>query len=200
MIIARIESAMIARLKAASDLGVLGYTLSDVTTLPSDLDERLAEYVQTFPTAWVVFGGWPNAENMGGGEAAVVASFHVVVAAANLRNEKAQRHGVASAGEVGSYQMAMDVIGLLMGQDFGLDMGPLLLGACSPLYNGALQDKRRASLFAVKFDTRLVINPLAPEVLTVQPAADFTTFAVGWDRPGGDPDPLADIVNLPQEP
>lgn len=198
MIFGQIEAAMIARIDGASKLGVLGYTIRKVDTLPTDLDERLPTYVQDFPAAWTVFGGWPSAENMSGGEAIVSAQFHVVVGASSLRNEKAQRLG-DGVGGAGSYQMAMDVIGLLLGQDFGLPIGGLQLGGCNPLYTGQTQDKRKVSLFAVQFTSRLAFNPTAPDVLTVPPIADFTSFAVAWDRPAGDPVEVSDLVTLPQE-
>lgn len=198
MIFGQIENAIIGRLDAASKLNVLGYALRQVDSLPSDLDERLPTYVQNFPAAWVVFGGWPTAENMSGGEAIVEARFHVVVGASSLRNEKAQRHG-DGVGAVGSYQIAMDAIGLLMGQDFGLPMGALQLAGCNPLYTGQTQDKRKVSLFAIQFTTRLVFNPAAPDLLTVPAIADFTTFAVAWDRPAGGPVEVSDLLTLPQE-
>ena len=199
MIVSQIENAIIDRLKAASALGVFGYTLRTVETLPTDLDERLPQDVKTFPAAWVAFGGWPSAETLGDGEAVVQGVFTVIVAASSLRNERHQRHG-AGAGEPGSYQLAMDAIGLLQAQDFGLPISELQLGSCTPLYTGQLQDRRKCSLFGIRFGTRFTIAPSMPGVLMVPPIGDFATFAVGWDVPphAGAAD-LTDEIPLPQE-
>lgn len=201
MIIAQVENAIIERLSAASRLGVLGYSLRLVETLPTDLDDRLAQYVQSFPAAWVAFGGWPQAVDMGQGEVqAEDALFHVIVGAGSLRNEKAQRHG-DGAGEVGSYQLVADVLGLLSGLSFGLPMSGLKPGRCTPLYSGATQDKRKASLFGLAFTSRLDLTTPAALGGYARAIGDFATFNVGWDV--SPRDGLADVsdhIQLPQEP
>lgn len=199
MSIGLVENAIIARLDAASKGRVLGYSLRTIETLPTDLDDRLATYIQNFPAVWVAFGGWPSATTLGDGEAVVTASFNVIVGASSLRNERAQRHG-GGPGEVGSYQMAMDVIALLQGQDFGLPIGELTLGACTPLYSGQTQDKRKASIFGIKFTTQMSIAPVTPDEITTPTIGDFKTFAVGWDIPPrtGQAD-LSDEIHPPQD-
>jgi phage gp37-like protein len=198
MIIAQVENAIIERLSAASRLGVLGYSLREVDTLPTDLDDRLPQYVQNFPAAWVAFGGWPEAIDMGQGDVqADGALFHVVVGASSLRNEKAQRHGGAP-GEVGSYQLVADVIGLLNGQSFGLPMSGLKPGRCTPLYSGKTQDSRKVSLFGLAFTARLDLTTPAALGGYARAIGDFSTFDVGWDvRSGAAPD-FSDHINLPQ--
>jgi len=185
MIVAQIENAMGARLNAASKLGVLGYSLRAVESLPTDLDEFLSAEIRDFPAAWTVFGGWRKLNDMGGGEVLVEGTFHLVVGASNLRNEKAQRHGGAP-GEIGSYQLALDLPALLVAQDFGLPISALKLGACTPLYTGGDRKKRPVSLFAIAFTSEFMLSPRAPAEITVPPIGDFTTFAAGWDIPPHD--------------
>ena len=87
-----IENAIIARLTAASDQSVLGYTYRKVDSLPVEIDEKLPGFIQDNPSAWTVFGGWRPLGRSNSGDM-VRATFHVVVSAQNLRNERATRFG-----------------------------------------------------------------------------------------------------------
>lgn len=194
-----IENGMIDRLEAASQAGVLGYALRTVDSLPSDLDERLPHYVQQYPAAWTIFNGWRVIDSdRGDGSTLVEARYAVAVASANLRNERSQRHG--DGGEPGSYQLIADVAGLLAEQTFGLPIGRLVLGDCSPLYTSSGQAERKASLYAVNFSSRLVLDPAAPPLIQTPAIGDFRTFQVGWDLPPhtGAAD-RTDIIKPPQE-
>lgn len=183
------ELAIQERLRAASKLGVLGYTLRAVESLPIDVDDRLKHYVNDFPAAWTVFGGWSVRSDRSGGGAVIEARYSVVCAAQNLRSEQAARHG--TAGAVGSYQMVADVVGLLLGNDLGLDVGPLVLGQCQNLYTGQLQHELKVSLFAVSFTSTMTLDAAPADVLDNQPLADFADFHVGWIAPDASPDILA---------
>ena len=194
--IGQIETAILDRLKAASAAGVLGYRLREVESLPVDIDESLADRVQSFPSAWTVFGGWKVVRAFGDGSAQVRCDFHVVVAAENLRNEAATRLG-GTASEPGSYQLAMDVCGLLGGQTLGLEIGALEIGALTSLYTGLSKTKRKVSLFAVALATEIQVETTPDADLQ-----DFTSFHVNWDIPphgGVDADSLAAGVQLPAD-
>lgn len=180
---AQVEIAIQERLRAASKLGVLGYALRAVEGLPIDIDERLGEYVNDFPAAWTVFGGWTVQTERSGGGAVIEARYSVICAARNLRSEQAARQG--AGGEVGTYQMVADVVGLLLGNDLGLDVKPLTLGACQNLYSGAVQGKLKVSLFGVSFTTTMMIDAQPADVLESQALGDFTDFNVGWIPPEG---------------
>lgn len=188
--IAAIEQAMIDRLKAASKMKVLGYTLRTVESLPIDIDDRLKEHVNDFPAAWTVFGGYQPIREMSSGAHLVEATYHVVCAAQNLRSEGAARFG--DGVEVGTYQMIQDVTGLLLGNTLGLDIQRLRLGPCRSLYSGTLQGELKVSLFAAAFLTQFTLNPAAEDILAAQPLGDFATFHVDW-MPGSQSD-----VILPQ--
>lgn len=200
ILVASIETAIIDRIKAASAAKVLGYSIRQVETLPTSFDSELGKFIAPtqLPATWVAWGGWKVVEESGDGSFTVEAPFSVVVAAGNLRNEKAQRHG--AAGQVGSYQLVADVTGLLLGQTFGLPIAALKLGACTPLFSGAAQDDRKASLFMVGFSTRFEIAPETAALIETPGLGDFAAFNVGWDVPphSGQAD-LTDTLHLPQD-
>lgn len=183
---AQVEIAIQERLKAASKVGVLGYALRAVDSLPIDIDERLGEYVNDFPAAWTVFGGWTVKTERSGGGAVIEVKYSVICAAQNLRSEKAARFG--AAGEVGTYQIIADVVGLLLGNDLGLPVAPLTLGPCQNLYSGAVQGKLKVSLFGVTFSTSMTIDAQPADVLDDQAVGDFSTFNVDWIAPAGGAD------------
>lgn len=177
---AAIENAILARLKAAGEADALGYRFRTLDTYPADFDVYLKEKIKgdrPFPAAWVVFGGWRAPTDDGALQAPAV--FMVVVAAQNLRNEQARRHGAGEA-EVGSYQLMLDVAGLIHGQRLGLDIGPLQLGPCRSVRPTATILERQLSLYALEFTTLMPI-----EVARFPAAAldDFTTFNADWDVP-----------------
>lgn len=178
-----IETAIAERLSGASKLDVLGYHLRKVDSLPMDFDERLPEYITNMPAAWTVFGGLKAVTQLSGGQARVTGEFHVVVGAQNLRNERATRFG-ATDSEVGSYQLAEDMAGLLQGQDLGLDMEAFELVAIAPLYSTGLLKERRASLMSLSLSTRFVMAPASEPFPERAPGlGDFADFRVAWNIP-----------------
>lgn len=181
---AQVELAIQERLRAASKLGVLGYALRAVESLPVDVDDRLGEYVNDFPAAWTVFQGWTVQTERSGGGAVIEARYSVICAAQNQRSEQAARFGAGSK-EVGTYQMVADVVGLILGNDLGLDVKPLTLGACQNLYSGAVQGRLKVSLFGVSFTTTMTIDAQPADVLDSQALGEFSTFSVGWIPPDG---------------
>lgn len=196
---AAIENAIIARLRAAGEADVLGYRFRTLDTYPADFDVYLKNEIigdNAFPAAWVVFGGWRNPVDDGALQAPAV--FMVVVAAMNLRNEQSRRHGGA-VGEVGSYQLMLDVASLIHGQRLDLDIGALQLGPCRSVRPTPTIVERQLSLYALEFTTLMPI-----EVARFPSAAldDFSTFHANWDLPpfgGVDADPEAPGVQLPAD-
>lgn len=173
-----IENAIIARLKAASDTGLLGYKLRTIESYGGQFadEERLNKLIQ-YPAAYVVFLGDKPAGEIGYADQ-LGATFAVIVAARNVRNEAATRHG--DGGEVGTYQMIKDVRGLLKRQDFGLDIGGLTLGPARSLFSGTIET-HRVSVFAVEFATTYSD---AEDIDTAASGLDdFRTFHVNWDVP-----------------
>lgn len=185
----QVELAIQERLRAASKVGVLGYRLKSVESLPSDVDERLKEYVRQFPAVWTVFGGWTVVSERSGGGAVVEARYSVICAAQSLRNEGAARLGAGSTP--GSLQITADVVALLLGNELGLPVGPLVLGQCQSLYSASLTRELKASLYGVSFTSRMTIDALPADVLSERPVGDFATFNVDWLPPDAGEDTAA---------
>lgn len=204
--IAAIENAMLARLKAASDADLLGYRFRDLDSYPEEWDEYLNEKLEwRAPAAWVVFAGAEVPPSSDSAEVRYPASFFLVVAAENIRNETARRHG-GRGGEPGSYQLALDAISLLAYSDLGLpDISPLLPGAIRTIARPQALAERNCSLLAVAFTTDFPV-PLVTD-LTGEEPVPFTDFHVNWDvQPFNVEPPLpadadadaTDHVELPQ--
>ena len=200
--IGAIENAILARLKAASDADVLGYHWQTLETFPEDWAARLAEELGTVrtPAAWVVFAGWsPDPRYQDAIPAYVVGRFAVIVMAENMRNEEATRHG-GTASEPGSYQMALDVAGLLGGHNLGLDISSLKVGALQFVNRPEAALKRKCSMLGVEFTTTFAApdSPMLSSGLT-----DFESFHVNWELPPHgrvDADPAQPGVQLPDDP
>lgn len=187
--ISDIENAMVARLKAASG-AVLGYAYRACEALPADIDAQLLNKVSRFPAVWPTFVSLRTLDQLRGGAAKVEATFAVIVAAQNLRNERATRQGGSSA-EVGSYQMFKDAAGLLMGQDFGLPIEGLVLTGVTPVTPPA--EANRVSMFKIGMTTQFVFSPHMADCIAQ--LGDFETFHIAWDLPPqGDTDATSIIT------
>lgn len=214
--IGAVENAIIAALKAAADGGTLGYAWGTLETYPEDFDSYLKEKkgLLRFPAAWAVFlslgDGQDDGDDAGWhGEA----RFALVVAAKNLRNETATRHG-GSGAEPGSYQLAIDATRILSRNALKAQLDPAdagLPGLVSAItVTGmrlvALTPEMRTqglSLMAVELRCRIPFGNFDGEGT---PGA-FRIFHADWDippigdvtapLPASTPD-AEDLVELPQ--
>lgn len=200
--IAAVEKAMLARLAYAAERGAIPYRWPTLETYPEDWDQYFKNKgTLRTPAAWVVFGGFDKIEDSNDGPIAT-ASFGLVVADTNLRDEEATRHGRTLANgattEPGSYRLMLDSAGLLAGQDLGLDMSELSLVEVAQVRSASQDALRRTSLWALRFTTRFTV----PFLEIDEDAADFTAFHANWDiRPFGnvDADPAKPGVQLPAD-
>lgn len=202
--IAAIENAMLARLKAAGDAGVLGYKYATLDSYPANWDAYFKEKTVRAPGAWVVFAGFSHGEGIGFGGLRVTARFGLVVMAENLRNETATRHGGPAGAEPGSYQLIEDAIALLHGQDLGLSIDSLKVEACHFVRTQEIIKERKVSMLALELATQMSIQ--ATEVGGVAstwpstiPIGDFSHFHADWDLPpfGGVDASTAPGIQLP---
>ena len=202
--IGEIENAILARLRAAD----LGYRLS-VESYGGELDdtETLTGLLGQLPGVWVLMKGLGRAADVPGGyETPCI--FSLFVATKNLRNEAAARRG-GKAGEIGAYQIVMDLRAALKGSRLGLEIDPIRPGRVTTLFNGRLRTAR-ASVWACEFETSFVEgDQTAEEEAAETAAAPFRFFNAYWDIPpiGNVQPPLppaeadaTDIVTLPQGP
>jgi phage gp37-like protein len=180
--IAAIENGMRADLNAASAGGLLGYAWRTSETYPEEWDSYLKEKGDwKSPAHWAVFAGATDLRFTDIGNVRLSgAQFGLVVAAENLRNETATRHGGPDgAGEVGSYQLALDALAILSGSKLGLDIDPLRprsMRLVRPF--DALKD-RKVSMIALQFETAFEITTLPAEA----DLDDFRTLHLDWDVP-----------------
>lgn len=146
--ISSIEDAIMARIAGAR----LPY-LKTVATYGGELDENLAEAVRCFPAVWVAFKGEGEGQRLTttGHVYRIPATWVVLAAARNLRNESATRRG--DHVRVGTYQMLLDLRALLAGQDFGLDIDTLRPGRVQSLTNARFQGQG-VSVYAQEWHTR----------------------------------------------
>lgn len=206
--IAATENAIIEHLRDAGADGRLGYVYRTLETYPDDFDAYLKDKGQLrTPAAWAVFLSIGSGVDHGDDDAGWngEARFALVVAAQNLRNETATRHGGPDAdAEPGSYQLAIDAVRLLSRSDLGIDLvEPITITGMRLVARGDEIRRQKLSLMAIELRCRLGIGLLN--------GADdldaFATFHADWDVPAignvsvplpADNADAADLVELPQ--
>lgn len=171
--LAQIEDGILALIRnAAAAAPGLGYKIPSIESYGGELDdlEMLGQAVRKMPAVWVAFAGAGRPAAMGTQKDKwlVPLTFAVMVGARNVRGERFTRRGVTVAGqvrEVGVYQLLEDMQLLLMRQDFGLAIDPLVPGTVKTLFNTRL-DKEAFAIFAQEWHTKMVLaqprKPLDP--------------------------------------
>ena len=146
LIYARIEDAIMARLKAASDSNALGYRLAEIASYGGEFDdEKFFTQVRKFPAVWVTIGG-AKPKPLSARKTLYTLTIAVMVGTRNVRGERQTRHGAVNTP--GSYQLLDDVRRLLSGQSFGLAISPLRPGADRTLFNTKMGSEARSVLAA----------------------------------------------------
>lgn len=183
--IGAIENAIVARLKSASDLGLLGYSLKTVESYGGEFDaDELAKAAAKLPGAFVLFLGDEQQRAVSDGRWEMKGTFAVLVGAKNKRNEAARRHGGQGQGEVGSWQMARDARTLLADQRLGLEIGYLVPTKMQPLPLARVGNDP-LSLVTVEFETTYTLTG-APDAQAAT-GADGAALPPGALPPGLDP-------------
>ena len=192
-----IEDAIKAQLTVAR----LPYVRT-IATYGGQLDGDFATVIRQLPGLWVVFRG------DGPGTPAntmrrvwnVPATFMILVAARNLRNEESQRHGDKLS--IGTYQMLADVRALLLQQTFGLPIAPLKPGRTQTLFNVRLQDQAMSAI-AQEWLTSYPLEIRSPEYDQELPPEGLTPDGTlppgqkpGASVPGGTLPPLPPLPPL----
>lgn len=178
--IAAIENAMLETLRSAAQANLLGYRWRTLETYPENWDDYLSDKIDFHaPAAWAVFAGASELSFTSSGRVRIAtASFGLVVAAENLRNETATRHGGPVASEPGSYQLVLDAVRLLAGSSLGLDIDALRPMRIASVRPSALLIERKVSLLAIELRTGFEMDCIEPAAL-----ADLDTIHIDWDVP-----------------
>jgi len=199
--IATIENAMLARLRAAEGPGKLGYVFKTLESFPDDWASYLQAHPEIrCPAAWATFAGAQNIREEDSGTVSADGTFFMIVAGQSARNETASRHGDRD-GSPGSYQLALDALMLITGQRFGLDIRRMKPGrSFSQVELAEPQRKRGMSAIAIEFETRFSIDPLIFD--DDEGPQPFETFHANWDLPpfgSLDADPVTPGQQLPDD-
>lgn len=174
-IISQIEDGIIGLVQAAQDEDALGYKLKKLATYGGEFSDGVDQMVRNFPAVLVIFAGATRISKTNN-RTKFAARFGLICCAKNLRSEEAARGGDSS--KVGSYKIALDMVLLLMGQTFNLEIDPLTIEAINPLSNDK-SDKQLASIYGVDISTTFEVEGgVDPERLGV-----FETFHANWDIP-----------------
>ena len=200
--IGAVENAILARLRGTN----FGYKLK-AETYGGELDDEksFASVLGNLPGCWVLLKGLGEGEAAAGGRM-VPATYTIFCGAKNLRNEAASRLG-GKMGEVGAYQILLDIRAALKDSRLGLKIDPLIPGRAAPLFSGKLASTM-VSLWACDFTTAWFEDDIPEEERATGDEAPFRTFHAYWDLPphGNVQPPLPpaeadaeDIVTLPTE-
>lgn len=187
--IGAVENALTGALAAASNAGRLGYAWRTLESYPEDFDAYLKEKGQLrCPAAWAVFlqlaEGADHADEQGWSGKA---SFALVVAAENVRNETATRHGGPDPlAEPGVYQLAIDATRVLSRNSLD-GLLPAGAGLIEPVTVKSMRlvartpetRRHKLALMAIEIECRLPFGPLPAD----SEPGDFTHLHLDWDVP-----------------
>ena len=182
--LAEIENGMVAAIKTATGMAYL----KSMDSYAGQLDEDLNEVIRSYPAVWVAFAGSGKPAKTGGNTWKVPATFVVMVAARNVRDEKAARIGTSN--EVGAYKILKDVRALLLNQDLGLAIERFTPGAIKTLYNTKVGG-RGLAVFSQEWTTAFV-DHMPPET-----TVNLLRFGINYYlKPGDDIADASDILTI----
>lgn len=177
--IGSIENEIIENIKSINELDALGYKIRQIKTYGGELATRKDRAkIKDFPAVWIANDGANPAQIMNA-NTMYKGVFVALCATRNLRNEQAARHGVA--GDVGVYQLAIDIAGILGGLRFeNLDkVGKLELSSIKPV---SVDDSEngRIAVYAVNFMVNFNVDHITPSIDKTNPLKIIHT---NWDLP-----------------
>jgi phage gp37-like protein len=197
--IGQIENAILTRIRSASDQDILGYRLRQIKSYGGEFSSEtdLRKQAQQLPAVFVTYQEEESDEETNESYR-MKASFDVIIIAQNKRNEQAARHG-GTTGEIGSYQIRRDILTLLAGQSFGLEIDELKPVSIRRELDTKLGENLSLSLIIIRFETAYFL-PRAPNPKTAElspgdatgPSSalsatagvgSFTHLHIDWDVP-----------------
>lgn len=202
--IGELEDAVVARINLFKP--TLEYTLPTVQSYGGQIDEEKQATFQ-FPAVFPAFIGMKEIRPLGERDRLVECEFVLYVATRNPRNERATRQG--DLHNVGSYQLAEDMIALLEGQRLGMPMfQPIRFTKISTLFVARKSDGANAeSILAVSFVCGFAWRAALPECAYTDGEPEFTQVQNDWLKTGqtfyikpGDDDADLSAVTIHAEP
>lgn len=183
--LATIEQAFVARIKSAAALNYL----KTVDSYAGQLDEGLGEVIRAYPAVWVTFAGSAKPIKSGSNTWKIPVTFVTMVAARNVRDEKAAR--VGTVNEVGAYRILKDLRTLMLNQDLGLEIERFAPGAIKTLYNTKV-GKDGLAIFSQEWTTAFVEHaPTEEEVELLRIDLNYLI------KPGDENIDATDILRFP---
>lgn len=190
--IAQLEDAIIARIKAAQEAALWPYKLLTIENYAGQIDEEKQSTFR-FPAVFASFVRWKRKTQTGERGRIITVDLMLYVAARNPRNERATRHG--DMHEPGSYQIAEDMIALLENQCLGMPMvHPLTSNGVETIFVGRKADGAKAeSVLALPFECDFGWQAALPECANVTPD-DWLKTGQTFYLPGDDDADLGAIT------
>jgi phage gp37-like protein len=196
--LAQIERAIAALVRATSDAGMLGYAFGTVASY-DEAATAMATGTLAFPALWVAYDGEAAPERLDAGVYRRRPSFVVAVAGEQWLNLAFVR-GKAETGLPGAYQLADDIWTLLAERDLGLECTGLRPGEIRPE-----RDETGLTVCHIEFSTEFTATTPAP----FDDLGDYLHHHIDWDiEPHGNVTPplptaeadVRDDITLPGPP
>lgn len=190
--IGAIENAIIGALRARSEAGELGYKYRLLDTYPDDFDQYFTDKKGLIraPAAWCTFLALDDCQDFGDGQGVQgIGRFALVLAAQNLRNETATRHGGPDGqSEPGSYQLVEDALRILSDNWLADEPTVRLIRSISVagvrlVQRTEMMAKNNLSLMAVELRCTFPMGRFSAE------ADGFEQLHVDWDVP-----PIGNVI------
>jgi phage gp37-like protein len=181
--IAAIELAMLATLRAASVTKLVPWTWGSLETYPEDWDSHLQDNhgLISAPAAWIVWRGARPAQGVESRNPQHEHVFGVVVMAENSRSEQDTRHG--DGVTTGSYALAQAVAQVLTGQSLGPDLPALKVGAIRHVRPPLALQQKKVSMLYVEFSCSFGLHE---RPVAASPALDdLSTLHINYDIAAG---------------
>lgn len=178
--IGELEDAIVARIELLKP--ALPYSLPTIDSYGGQIDES-AQATFKFPAVFVSFVNMKTDKAFGERDRLCTVNLVLYVCTRNARNERSRRQG--SAHEVGSYQLAEDMIALLENQSLGMPMHRALMHTkIDTLFVARKSDGANAeSILAVGFECAFVWEAALPECANGG-APVFASPPEEWKRTG----------------
>lgn len=181
--IGELEDAIIGRINALKPS--LPYKLPTVESYGGQISEDKQSTFK-FPAVFVTYHGHKTVKQLGERARIIKVTLIMYVATRNPRNERSTRQGAMN--EVGSYQLAEDMIALLENQRVGMPMHqPLEHTEIQTIFAAARSDGAKAeSVLAVYFECEFAWRAALPECANETADDWLKTGQTFYIKPGDD--------------